>query len=146
MEQKNKRSKILEKKKKLLSKYYWLTKQKEDLELKLERITIKLNSIKSSTISDSPKGTVGQDIIDLIAQQEKYKDLIVRKIIKIENAKMKIESSIDTLEDSRLQLIIQHIYLENNTYKEVADILKVSERHVRRLHDIAIRLIKIVEI
>ena len=64
---------------------------------------------------------------------------------KMENIRSQIESSIDTLEDSRLRLILQYKYLEDYSYKEIAVDLKKSERHIRRLHDIAIRLMEIVK-
>ncbi len=141
----SKESKEIKKKKKFLRKFYWDSKDLEDLERKLEKINIKIESIRTSNLSSMPKTGLAQDISDLLALQEQYQQQIVKKIIKLEKNRQNIESSIDTLEDSRLKLILRYSYLENYTYKDIAIELKKSERHIRRLHDIAIRLLEIVE-
>ena len=83
---------------------------------------------------------LAQDISDLLGQQEEYQSLLIKKIMKLEKSRQKAEASIDTLEDSRLKLILNYVYLEDMTFKEIAVDLRKSERHIRRLHDIAIRL------
>ncbi len=140
-EEKEKKTKI-----KLLKQVYWDEKNLKRLQEKLEKITIKIESIRSSNISSMPKSSgLAQDISDLLGQQEEYQSLIIKKIMKLEKSRQKAESSIDTLEDSRLKLILNCVYLEDMTFKEVAVDLRKSERHIRRLHDIAIRLMKIVK-
>lgn len=140
-EEKEKKVKI-----KLLKQVYWDEKNLKRLEEKLEKITVKIESIRSSNISSMPKsGGLAQDISDLLGQQEEYQSLIIKKIIKLEKSRQNAESSIDTLEDSRLKLILNYVYLEDMTFKEIAVDLRKSERHIRRLHDIAIRLMKIVK-
>lgn len=140
-EEKEKKAKI-----KLLKQVYWDEKNLKRLQEKLEKITIKIESIRSSNISSMPKSSgLAQDISDLLGQQEEYQSLIIKKIMKLEKSRQKAESSIDTLEDSRLKLILSCVYLEDMTFKEVAVDLRKSERHIRRLHDIAIRLMKIVK-
>ncbi|MEI3507859.1 MAG: sigma factor-like helix-turn-helix DNA-binding protein [Bacilli bacterium] len=131
-------------KKKFLKKFYWNSKEIEKLEEKLKLLNIKITSMKTSNISSMPKGGLSHDITDLLILQEKYQQQIIKKITKLEKSKQDIESSIDTLEDLRLRLILRYCYLENYTYKEIASDLDKSERHIRRLHDIAIRLIKII--
>ena len=139
-EEKEKQAKI-----KLLKHVYWDEKNLKRLQEKLEKITIKIESIRSSNISSMPKSSgLAQDISDLLGQQEEYQSLIIKKIMKLEESRQKAESSIDTLEDSRLKLILNYVYLEDMTFKEIAVDLRKSERHIRRLHDIAIRLMKIV--
>jgi DNA-directed RNA polymerase specialized sigma subunit len=139
-EEKEKQAKI-----KLLKQVYWDEKNLKRLQEKLEKITIKIESIRSSNISSMPKSSgLAQDISDLLGQQEEYQSLIIKKIMKLEESRQKAESSIDTLEDSRLKLILNYVYLEDMTFKEIAVDLRKSERHIRRLHDIAIRLMKIV--
>ncbi len=131
---------------KLLKQVYWDEKDLKRLEDKLEKITIKIESIRSSNISSMPKSSgLAQDISDLLGQQEEYQSLIIKKIMKLEKSRQKAEASIDTLEDSRLKLILNYVYLEDMTFKEIAVDLRKSERHIRRLHDIAIRLMKIVK-
>lgn len=140
-EEKEKQAKI-----KLLKQVYWDEKNLKRLQEKLEKITIKIESIRSSNISSMPKSSgLAQDISDLLGQQEEYQSLIIKKIMKLEESRQKAESSIDTLEDSRLKLILNYVYLEDMTFKEIAVDLRKSERHIRRLHDIAIRLMKIVK-
>ena len=140
-EEKEKKAKI-----KLLKQVYWDEKNLKRLQEKLEKITIKIESIRSSNISSMPKSSgLAQDISDLLGQQEEYQSLIIKKIMKLEKSRQKAESSIDTLEDSRLRLILQYKYLEDYSYKKIAVDLKKSERHIRRLHDIAIRLMEIVK-
>ena len=118
-------------KKRFLNQFYWLTKEQENLEEKLNKITLKINGLKATTFSDMPKGGPHQDIIDLLAVKEKYQNQLTKKMGKIENVRLEIESSIDTLEDY--------------TYKEIAAEFSKSERHIRRLHDIAIRIMEIVK-
>lgn len=131
---------------KLLKQVYWDEKDLKRLEDKLEKITIKIESIRSSNISSMPKSSgLAQDISDLLGQQEEYQSLLIKKIMKLEKSRQKAEASIDTLEDSRLKLILNYVYLEDMTFKEIAVDLRKSERHIRRLHDIAIRLMKIVK-
>ena len=131
---------------KLLKQVYWDEKDLKRLEDKLEKITIKIESIRSSNISSMLKSSgLAQDISDLLGQQEEYQSLLIKKIMKLEKSRQKAEASIDTLEDSRLKLILNYVYLEDMTFKEIAVDLRKSERHIRRLHDIAIRLMKIVK-
>ena len=131
---------------KLLKQEYWDEKDLKRLEDKLEKITIKIESIRSSNISSMLKSSgLAQDISDLLGQQEEYQSLLIKKIMKLEKSRQKAEASIDTLEDSRLKLILNYVYLEDMTFKEIAVDLRKSERHIRRLHDIAIRLMKIVK-
>lgn len=130
-------------KKRFLSQFFWISKEIENQEGKLKRITLKIQGIKTSDFSSMPKGGPRQDIVDLLAQKEKYQNLLAKKMVKMENIRSQIESSIDTLEDSRLRLILSYKYLENYSYKEIAADLKKSERHIRRLHDIAIRIMEI---
>lgn len=132
-------------KKRFLDQFYWISKELENLEEKLKKITIKIEAIKTTNFSSMPKGGAHQDITDLLAQKEKYQLQLAKKMTKIENIRTDIEASIDTLEDSRLRLILRYKYLENHSYKEIAVDLRKSERHIRRLHDIAIRIIEIVK-
>ncbi len=134
---------ILEKKR-FLSQFFWISKELDNLEEKLKRITIKIQSVRTSNFSDTSKGGPTQDIIDLLTQKEKYQNQLAKKIIKMENVRSQIELSLDTLEDSRLRIILQYKYLENYSYKEISTLLDKSERHIRRLHDIAIRIMEIV--
>ena len=117
-------------KKRFLNQFYWLTKEQENLEEKLNKITLKINGLKATTFSDMPKGGPHQDIIDLLAVKEKYQNQLTKKMGKIENVRLEIESSIDTLEDSRLRLILRYKYLENYTYKEIAAEFSKSERQL----------------
>lgn len=130
-------------KKKFLNQFYWVTKELEELEEKLKRLTIKIQEVKVSDFSLSPKGGPSTDMIDLLSQKEKYQNLLAKKIVKIENIRLQIETALDNLEDSRLRLILKYKYLQNYSYKEIASKLNKSERHIRRLHDIAIRIIEI---
>lgn len=140
-EEKDKKAKL-----KFLKQVYWDEKRLKRLQDKLEKITLKIKSIRSSNISLIPKSSgLAQDISDLLGQQEEYQSLIIKKIMKLEKSRQKVESSIDTLKDSKLKLILNCIYLDGMTFKEVAADLRKSERHIRRLHDIAIKLMKIVK-
>lgn len=132
-------------KKKFLNQFFWLSKEMENINRKLDKLTLKIQEIRKSNFSNMPKGGQRQDIVDLLAQQEKYQNKLAKKLAKIENIRLQIESSIDTLEDSRSRLILQYKYLENYSYKEIAADLKKSERHIRRLHDVAISLMKVVK-
>lgn len=132
-------------KKRFLNQFYWISKELENLEEKLKKLTIKIEGIKTTNFSSMPKGGQHQDITDLLAQKEKYQLQLAKKMTKIENIRSDIESSIDTLEDSRLRLILRYKYLENYSYKEIAADLRKSERHIRRLHDIAIRIMEIIK-
>ncbi len=137
--------KEIRRKKNFLKRFYWDTRELEKLEKKLEQINIKISGIKTSSITAMPKSILTQDISDLLAQQEEYQHLIFKRIMKLEKNKQNIELSIDTLEDSKLRLILTYTYLEGYSYKEIAAALDKSDRHIRRLHDDAIRLIKIIE-
>ena len=132
-------------KKRFLNQFFWISKEMENIEEKLKKLTIKIQGIRTSDFSAMPKGGQPQDIVDLLAQKEKYQNQLAKKMPKMENIRSQIEASIDTLEDSRLRLILQYKYLEDYSYKEIAVDLKKSERHIRRLHDIAIRLMEIVK-
>ena len=97
---------------------YWDEKDLKRLEDKLEKITIKIESIRSSNISSMLKSSgLAQDISDLLGQQEEYQSLLIKKIMKLEKSRQKAEASIDTLEDSRLKLILNYVYLQEKHLK-----------------------------
>lgn len=131
-------------KKRFLNQFYWLSKESESLEEKIKTLTMKMQGLKGTTYSDMPKVSTGKDINDLLHEKMKYQSQLAQKMIKIDKTKEEIEFSIDTLEDSKLRIILTYKYLENKTYKEISNILDKSERHIRRLHDKAIVKIIII--
>lgn len=133
------------KKKKFLESYYWQSYRLEKLQKKLERINDRIESIKTSNISIMPKGGTHLDIVDLLAIQEEYQRILISKMSALERTRKNIELSIQTIEDAKLESILSDKYLENLSYKEIGAELNRSDRHIRRLHDIGIRLMKIIE-
>lgn len=133
-------------KKKFLNQYYWKSRELDNLEEKLNRIIIEIEKIKTSKSTLMPRINGRKKTIeDLLSEKEKYQEKVTRKMIKIEKCKQNIEASIDTLENAKLKLILSYIYIENKTYTEIATEIDKTERHVRRLRDKAINLMKMVK-
>lgn len=128
-----------------LKRYYWGNVELDKLYEKLEKINVRIKRIKSSNFSLTPRGGIAQSIDDLISLEEECQDKIVKKMISLENIKIDIEDSIDTLEDTKLRILLKYLYIDNLSYKEVSIKMSQSERHLRRLHNEAIELVKIVQ-
>lgn len=55
----------------------------------------------------------------------------------------KIEQTIDTLENVQERLVLKYLYIQLLPYDEVAERMKYSERHIRRLRSQAITNLEI---
>lgn len=79
-------------KKRFLNQFFWISKEMENIEEKLKKLTIKIQGIRTSDFSAMPKGGQPQDIVDLLAQKEKYQNQLAKKMAK--NGKYKVTDRI----------------------------------------------------
>lgn len=96
--------------------------------------------VQSGTVSERVQcsnDNSANKIIDKIIDLE---SLINREIDKLVDLKAEIHSRIMQLNDSRYRILLIEHYINGRTLEHIAESMKCSDRHVRRLHAHALQV------
>lgn len=105
-----------------LSQYFYIKKEIEVNERKLEELRAKAYSPKSQELSDMPKGGGGGSMTERYAMEiaEYEAELHARNILLI-SERRRIERFIDEIEDSKTRLVFTYRCIECMSWGDVAD-------------------------
>ena len=111
-----------------LNELYWLNKEVEDLEARIDE----LNYLSASIISDEPhsKGNKSEPTQKLAFQIIKNKDKLHSTQLLILEQKEKLERFIETVPDSQIRSILRLRCIDLKSYKEIGEILKLDRKTV----------------
>lgn len=123
--------------------YQWTLQSIERTKEKITERESKLYSVRSQKISDMPKGGTGKDVIDMIDYKDEAINELNRRLLRAKKKKDEIEECICAVGNERYILLLQLVYIEDQSLDEVADCLHLSYSRVTKLHGYALDLIEI---
>ena len=130
-------------KKEYLTGYRKACKKIESLKEQLESLREIEQSIRSQQLSDMPKGSNRhQDLSDLMVKLEDLQAQIADAITESCKIKLEIEEALWKLEDPEEARVLRFRYIYFMTWEEVSGIMGYGVRQSRRIHDEAIKKLK----
>lgn len=108
------------------------------LEEKLATIDEKIQSLKSPTYSDMPKGGTPVTKEDLISDKLELEARINRLCVKGKRLKQETLEKIDELDDTRYAEVLESFMIDCKSFEDIGEDMGYTERHVKRLYSEAI--------
>ena len=109
------------------------------LEEKLALLDVKLNSVKSPSLSGMPRGGVPVTAADLVADKIDLENRIKRLKEKGKRLKLEIVEEIDSLDEPRYVAVLEGFFIDCLSMEDIADNEGYTVRHVYSLYHDAIR-------
>jgi len=109
---------------------------------RLERMRAKLEAGRMSNLTGMPRGGAVDwtETADRVIELEKRVNARIREMVRQKQAAM---DAIDRVEEARLREVLELYYLDGYTWEQVAEQMDLSDRHVKRLHGIALLRVKV---
>ena len=109
---------------------------------RLERMRAKLEAGRMSNLTGMPRGGAVDwtETADRVIELEKRVNSRIREMVRQKQAAM---DAIDQVEEARLREVLELYYLDGYTWEQVAEQMDMSDRHVKRLHGIALLRVKV---
>lgn len=127
-----------ERKKRYLKRYKRNGILIDRLENKLRALEARIQGVKSPSLSGMPRGGEPVTREDLIADKVDLERRIKKLKGKGEDMRRETLDIIDELEDPRYAEVLESFLIDDMTFKEIADDMDYTERHVIRLYSEAI--------
>ena len=111
---------------------------------RLDRMRAKLEAGRMSNLTGMPRGGAVDwtETADRGIELEKRVNARIREMVRQKQAAM---DAIDRVEEARLREVLELYYLDGFTWEQVAEQMELSDRHVKRLHGIALLRVKVPE-
>lgn len=111
---------------------------------RLERMRAKLEAGRMSNLTGMPRGGAVDwtETADRVIELEKRVNARIREMVRQKQAAM---DAIDRVEEARLREVLELYYLDGYTWEQVAEQMGMSDRHVKRLHGVALLRVKVPE-
>ena len=109
---------------------------------RLERMRARLEAGRMSDLTGMPRGGAVDwtETADRVIELEKRVNSRIREMVRQKQAAM---DAIDRVEEARLREVLELYYLDGYTWEQVAEQMDMSDRHVKRLHGIALLRVKV---
>ena len=130
--------------KQFLARAYWLDRRIEKKTEEIERMRSRLERI-TAQITDMPRGGSGGDWTDLVAKVHEQEEAIRGEIAELVEVKKQIAAAIAAVEEPRYRTLLELRYRNYLSFERIAVEMNYSWRHVIRLHDEALRAVKVPE-
>ena len=127
-----------ERKKRYLKRYKRNGILIDRLENKLRALEARIQGVRSPSLSGMPRGGEPVTREDLIADKVNLERRIKKLKGKGDDIRREILDIIDELEDPRYAEVLESFLIDDMTFKEIADDMDYTERHVIRLYSEAI--------
>ena len=116
-----------------LRKYYYLSTEIKEIKNKLQEIA--QQSIKVNELTGMPHGTgVSDPVAKKVELLDKYSRKLEAKEIEAIEEMLKIEKYIESIDDIIARIIFSKRYIEFKTWNRIAIEMKMSKRHIQRIH------------
>lgn len=111
---------------------------------RLERMRAKLEAGRMSNLTGMPRGGAldWTETADRVIELERRVNARIREMVRQKQAAM---DAIDRVEEARLREVLELYYLDGYTWEQVAEQMGMSDRHVKRLHGVALLRVKVPE-
>ena len=127
-----------ERKKRYLKRYKRNGILIDRLEKKLRALEARIQGVRSPSLSGMPRGGEPVSREDLIADKVDLERRIERLKGKGENIRRETLGLIDELEDVRYAEVLESFLIDDMSFREIAEDMDYTERHVIRLYSEAI--------
>lgn len=126
-----------------LQQYANMEKELKTIEEKIEYLKEKKTSIRSTVISDMPKGSSNSNdaILDLLSEIEEITILYFEKYSQLLKKLKEIEKTLDKIDNPLERTVLRMAYIERKRFEEIACEIHYSYRTVRRLHKAGLKKI-----
>ena len=128
--------------KQFLARAYWLDRRIEKKTEEIERMRSRLERI-TAQITDMPRGGSGGDWTDLVAKVHEREEAIRGEIAELVEVKKQIAEVIAAVEEPRYRTLLELRYRNYLSFERIAVEMNYSWRHVIRLHDEALREVRV---
>lgn len=128
--------------KQFLARAYWLDRRIEKKTEEIERMRSRLERI-TAQITDMPRGGSGGDWTDLVAKVHEREEAIRGEIAELVEVKKQIAEVIAEVEEPRFRTLLELRYRNYLSFERIAVEMNYSWRHVIRLHDEALREVRV---
>ena len=128
--------------KQFLARAYWLDRRIEKKTEEIERMRSRLERI-TAQITDMPRGGSGGDWTDLVAKVHEREEAIRGEIAELVEVKRQIAEVIAAVEEPRYRTLLELRYRNYLSFERIAVEMNYSWRHVIRLHDEALREVRV---
>ena len=116
----------------------------EETAERLQRIRAKLEAGRMSNLSGMPRGG-GVDWTETADRVIELERRMQAQIAEMCRQKQVAIEAIDRVEEARLREVLELYYLDGYTWEQVAERMGLSDRHVKRLHGIALLRVSVPE-
>lgn len=116
----------------------------EETAERLQRIRARLEAGRMSNITGMPRGG-GVDWTETADRVIELERRLQAQISEMCRQKQAAIEAIDRVEEARLREVLELYYLDGYTWEQVAERMELSDRHVKRLHGIALLRVKVPE-
>lgn len=125
-----------------LSQAYWLDKRIDRKAEEIARMRAKLEK-SNSKLSDMPRGGSGGDWTDADIRVMDEERRIHDEIIELCRIKREIAEAIEAVEDARYRTLLELRYRNYLSFEKIAVEMNYSWRHTLRIHDEALRAVRV---
>ena len=111
---------------------------------RVERLRARLEAGRMSRITGMPRGG-GEDwteTADTLIELERVVNARIREMCRVKRLAME---AIEAVEEMRYREVLELYYLDGYTWEKVAETMEMSDRHVKRLHGMALLRINVPE-
>ena len=129
------------KKKRYLKRYRKNRACVNRLEEKLYLLDERIKSVRTSSLSGMPRGSVPVTIDNLLSDKADLEDRIKRLQRKGKTFKAEILEEIDSLDDPRYCEILEAYFIDCLSIDDIAEREAYTPRHIYRLYDKAVTLL-----
>lgn len=116
----------------------------EETAERLQRIRARLEAGRMSNFSGMPRGG-GVDWTETADRVIELERRLQAQISEMCRQKQAAIEAIDRVEEARLREVLELYYLDGYTWEQVAEKMELSDRHVKRMHGIALLRITVPE-
>jgi len=109
---------------------------------RVDRLRAKLEAGRMSKITGMPRGG-SEDwtaTADKLIELEKRVNARIRELCALKHAAM---DAIESVEESRLREVLELYYIDGFSWEQIGETMEISDRHVRRLHGIALLRVRV---
>lgn len=111
---------------------------------RVERLRARLEAGRLNVITGMPRGGGADwtETADTLIELERVVNARIREMCKVKRLAME---AIEAVEEMRYREVLELYYLDGFTWEKVAETMEMSDRHVKRLHGMALLRIKVPE-
>lgn len=133
----------LEEKKAYLRDYRKEKQKQIAIEEELKKIKEDCNVPESLRMDmEGDRGKKKRDLSDYFARIEKLEDELKNQFVKTATRRCKIASMVSELENPKERQVIDRYYVDGLTFAEIAREMNYTTKHITRLHEKALKKIK----